>query len=105
MDNIRPLINPCPPSDSVFCSYLYLLLYLKSEIFSLLVVVLQHVSLAWPSSSASAPLGAHISAILGFWSKYILITGTSHFHILALTCSPTVHAADLLVTNLFSGNV
>ena len=48
-----------------------------------LLIVLRHVSLGRPLRRL--PSGAHVSAILGFWSEDILSTWPSHFHLLALT--------------------
>ena len=62
-----------------------------------LLIVLHHVSLGSPLRRF--PLGAHVSATLGFWFEDILSPWRSYFHLLALTCSPIVHVSDLSLTS------
>ena len=66
-----------------------------------LLIILDHVSLGRPLHHL--PLGAHVTPILGFWSEDILRTWLSHFHLLALTCSPIVFIPDLsLISSLLT---
>ena len=65
---------------------------------SSLFIVLCHISLGCPL--LHLPLGARVSAILGFLSNDILKTSPSHFHRLVLTCSSVVHMPDLSLKSL-----